>query len=42
MGLFVVLFVLGEVGLERVIIYLILWNLIVFSIMFVIFKGGGF
>ncbi|MDT9342448.1 AEC family transporter [Trichodesmium erythraeum 21-75] len=42
MGLPVALFALGEAGLERAIIYLISWNLIVFSTMPAILKGGGF
>ncbi|MCL2923325.1 MAG: AEC family transporter [Trichodesmium sp. MAG_R04] len=42
MGLPVTLFALGEAGLERAVIYLISWNLIVFSTMPAILKGGGF
>lgn len=42
MGLSVTLFALGEAGLERAVIYLISWNLIVFSTMPAIIKGGGF
>ncbi len=42
MGLSVTLFALGEAGLERAIIYLISWNLIVLSTMPAILKGGGF
>ncbi len=42
MGLPVSLFALGEAGLERAVIYLISWNLIVFSTMPAILKGGGF
>ncbi|MCL2931213.1 MAG: AEC family transporter [Trichodesmium sp. MAG_R03] len=42
MGLPVTLFALGEAGLERAVIYLIAWNLIVFSTMPAILKGGGF
>ncbi|WP_143437883.1 AEC family transporter, partial [Hydrocoleum sp. CS-953] len=42
MGLPVTLFALGEAGLERAVIYLISWNLIVMSTMPAILKGGGF
>ncbi len=42
MGLPVTLFALGEAGLERAVIYLISWNIIVFSTMPAILKGGGF
>ncbi|MGB3509869.1 MAG: AEC family transporter [Microcoleaceae cyanobacterium] len=42
MGLSVTLFALGEAGLERAIIYLISWNLIVLSTMPAILKGGNF
>lgn len=42
MGLSVTLFALGEAGLERAVIYLISWNLIVLSTMPAILKGGNF
>lgn len=42
MGLSVTLFALGNAGLERAVIYLISWNIIVFSTMPGILKGGGF
>ncbi|NET27308.1 AEC family transporter [Okeania sp. SIO1I7] len=42
MGLSVTLFALGEAGLERAVIYLISWNIIVFSTMPAILKGEGF
>ncbi len=42
MGLPVTLFALGEAGLERAVIYLISWNIIVMSTMPAILKGGGF
>ena len=41
MGLSVTLFALGEAGLERAVIYLISWNLIVLSTMPAILKGGN-
>ncbi len=41
MGLAVTLFALGEAGLERAVIYLISWNIIVFSTMPAILKGGN-
>ncbi len=42
MGLPVILFFLGEEGLERAIIYLIAWNLIVLSTMPGFLQNGGF
>ncbi|MEB3339526.1 AEC family transporter [Okeania sp.] len=42
MGLSVTLFALGEPGLEKAVIYLISWNLIVMSTMPAILKGGRF
>lgn len=42
MGLSVTLFALGEAGLERAVIYLISWNLIVLSTMPAILRGEGF
>lgn len=42
MGLSVTLFALGEAGLEKAVIYLISWNLIVLSTMPGLLKGGGF
>jgi len=42
MGLSVILFALGEEGLERAIVYLIAWNLVVLTTAPALIKGGGF